>query len=447
MTSAPRIRAGLGALGTIRLRLTAWFLLALAALVVAGSVTTYLLVRQELIDQASAGARDLARAAAAVEEPAEAPLDRLTGLGDRIWLIAPSGLVVARSAGAGGSTAAEVGAAIRSAGSEPGAASATVVRRDGLRAVVLRTRTGLDRTLDSLRWTLLVVGLIGLLLAAVPGALLAWRALRPVDRMREEVDQIPGDALSRRLPEGRRDELGRLARAFNRLLARAEAAAHEQERFVADASHELKTPVTAIEGHARVVSRALEAGDREQARESAAVVASEARRLAVMLRELLALAESGSAPTTALPPTRLDLAVAEACDEMRALEPGRSLEARLAPVTVAGDHGRLRELALVLMDNAFKYSPDGSAVRVSVTDGERPSLVVSDRGSGLSDDDRARAFERFFRGSASRGIPGSGLGLAIARAIGERHCASVSLGPADDGGTEAVVTFPRTRPP
>ena len=84
---------------------------------------------------------------------------------------------------------------------------------------------------------------------------------------------------------------------------------------------------------------------------------------------------------------------------------------------------------------------------MSVADGERPAVIVRDRGPGLSEDDRARAFERFFRGSTSHGVPGSGLGLAIARAIGERHGASVTLGPAAGGGTEAVVVFPPPTPP
>ena len=107
-------------------------------------------------------------------------------------------------------------------------------------------------------------------------------------------------------------------------------AAREQESFVADASHELKTPITAIEGHARVVVRAIDRSDLPQARESAEIVHREARRLAVMLRELLALAEAGSgAPEPAA--VRLDLAVVEACSEIVALEPGRVVEPDLAP--------------------------------------------------------------------------------------------------------------------
>ena len=138
---------------------------------------------------------------------------------------------------------------------------------------------------------------------------------------------------------------------------------------------------------------------------------------------------------------RLDAAVSEACSEIAALEPDRVLDLDLQEATVAGEHGRLRELALILVNNAVRYSPPEAPVSVRVTGGPRPSLVVTDRGPGLTAEDLDRAFDRFFRGSASAGRPGSGLGLPIARAICERLGAEVRLESGPEGGARAVVTF------
>ena len=434
---APAADAQPARLGSIRIRLTAWFLLAMAVLVAAGSIATYVIVSDRLHSDARSGALVLARAAAGVEEPDEAALDRLAGPGDRVWLIDRSGRVLAGTVGATETTRGQVAATIARTHSD---VTATATGSNGVEAIVARSTAGLESTLRTLRLALIVVGLLGLLVSAALGWVLASRALRPVDRMRREVNEITGTSLGRRLAGGGPDELGLLAAAFNRLLARAEMAAREQESFVADASHELKTPITAIEGHARVVVRAIDRSDLPQARESAEIVHHEARRLAVMLRELLALSEAGSgAPEPA--EVRLDLAVLEACSEIRALEPGRVVEQELAPAVVLGEHGRLRELALILIDNAIKYSPADAPVTVAVRE-HPPRLTVRDRGPGMSTDDSARAFDRFFRGAAAAGRPGSGLGLPIARAVCDRFGATIALEGAPGGGTVATVTFP-----
>ena len=282
-------RAARVPLGTIRMRLTAWFLLAMAVLVAAGSIATYLIVRDRLQADASSAALVLARAAAAVEEPSEAALDQLAGPGDRVWLVDASGRVLAETLGSSESTRAQIAATT----AHIHGVTATATGANGVQAVVVRSTGGLDSTLRTLRLVLIAVGLAGLLVSAGLGWVLASRALRPVDRMRREVDEISGTSLGRRLPTGPPDELGLLAAAFNRLLARAEVAAREQESFVADASHELKTPITALEGHARVVVRAIDRSDPAQARESAQIVLQQSRRLALTLSELLSLAEAG----------------------------------------------------------------------------------------------------------------------------------------------------------
>jgi two-component system sensor histidine kinase MprB len=297
---------------------------------------------------------------------------------------------------------------------------------------VLLANDAIDSSLSTLLSTLLAVGAAMIAASAVVGALLAGGALRPIERMRRQADAIPGDALDRRLSEGSSDELGRLAAAFNRLLSRAERATEEQQRFVADASHELRTPVTALQGHARIVARAAERGDLEQVRESAVIVSTESERLARTLTELLSLAEAERSERVT-ERVRLDEVVREACDELRFVHAGRVIEADLAAASVLGDAGRLGELVRILIDNAIKYSPAEQP--------NLPVLSVRDHGAGLSDTDSEHAFDRFYRGGASQDVPGSGIGLAIARSIAVRHGAVLRLANAPGGGAVSTVEF------
>ena len=425
---------------SFKARLTLLFVVAMTALVAATSVATYLVVRSSLESSARKSALSLARSAALIEDPAETSLDRLAGPGARIWLTDSSGRVVAQSYSTSGrdTSDAEIDNAI--AGAPGGSTSARWPRSQGGDAVVLLANTAIDSSLSTLLSTLLAVGAVVIAASAVVGALLAGGALRPIERMRRQADAIPGDALDRRLSEDSGDELGRLAAAFNRLLARAQRATEEQQRFVADASHELRTPVTALQGHARIVARAAERGDLEQVHESAGIVSDESERLARTLTELLSLAEA-ERPERLRERVRLDEVVQEACDELRAVYGGRLIEADLAAAPVAGDPGRLGELARILVDNALKYSPDAGVVSVTVSAGSRPVLSVRDHGSGLSQSDAEHAFDRFYRGAASRGVPGSGIGLAIAQAIAERHGAVLRLENAPGGGAIATVSF------
>jgi methyl-accepting chemotaxis protein len=206
----------------------------MAVLVVATSAITYAIVRSDLHDEAQHSAKRLARAAAR-GEPDELRLDGMAAPGDRIWLTAATGVVVNSTTGAPGHTLAGVRRAVN--GAPAGSTSARVTRSDGGEAIVLLANRSVASTLDTLLRTLVAVG-IGILVAAgLMGAFLARRALRPVDRMRQQVDDIPGDALDRRITEGRPDELGRLAHAFNRLLERAATVRRRRLARAEDAAH------------------------------------------------------------------------------------------------------------------------------------------------------------------------------------------------------------------
>jgi len=426
---------------TFRVRLTLLFVVSLAVLAALSSTIIYAVVRDRLATQDRRAAAALATTAA-LGDSAEITLDRIASAGDRIWLVDGHGHVEGQSYRATGTTIREIDAIV-ARGVASGMVTASAATPGGGQAIVLHGTADTQRALSTVRTTLIFVDLVAVALAAVAGALLASWALRPVDRMRAEADRIPGHELARRLPEGRNDELGRLARAFNRLLARAQTASAEQEQFIADASHELKTPVMAIEGHARILARALGRNDIPQATTSATVVERESHRLALILRDLLELAESAA---TAAPrePVRLDLVAGEACAEIEAVAPDRTIRTDLVPATILGDANRVRELLFVLLDNAVKYSPADEPVDLQLTHAADGGTLVRirDRGPGVTEAELPGIFGRFARGSAAIEVPGSGLGLAIARALAGRHQATLELLPAEGGGTVATVRFP-----
>ncbi len=350
---------------SFRTRLGLLFFAAMTVLVVATLAATYLIVQSNLRSTARAEAARLARSAAAIEDPREVSLDRIAGPGARIWLTDSSGRVIAQSYSRSPALVASAGRP-RGRAAPSGSTTARVARRGGGAVTVVLAGGTIESTLNTLASTLAVVGVVVIAVSALVGMLLALRALRPIERLRQEADAIPGGQLHRRLSVERDDELGRMAASFNRLLDRVQRATDELGRFVADASHELRTPVTAIHGHARIAARAARGGDLSLASESADIVAAESDRLAATLNELLQLADAeGAEPATEA--VRLDRVVADACDELRIVHSSRSIATRLEPVTVTGNPRSLGELATVLIDNALKYSPAPAPVDVTVT--------------------------------------------------------------------------------
>lgn len=426
---------------TFRVRVTLLFVSALAVLGTVSSTVTYVIVRNRFASQDAHAAAQLATAAA-VAPASGVALDRIAAARDTIWLFNRRAQVVAHTFGARATTLAQVRVLERQASAD-GMVSASAPTTDGGQAIVLHGTAQTQSALATLRRTLVIADILAVACAALIGTALASRVLRPVERMRREADEISGRELTRRLPEGRNDELGRLARAFNRLLARVQLASQEQEQFIADASHELKTPVMAIEGHARLVSRATRSGDLERVRTSVAVIEHESHRLALILRELLELAQL-TATEAVQEEVRLDLVAEDAIRELAAIAPERVTHLDAPAATVTGDTNRVRELLVVLLDNAMKYSPANQPIDVSITQmpGDGPIVRIRDYGPGLSDLDRSRVFGRFARGGASTGVPGTGLGLAIAQSVADAHRAILRLEPADGAGTIAEVRFP-----
>ena len=320
-------------------------------------------------------------------------------------------------------------------GSEPMRLYAAPLPDDGGSAaggavLVASSTTEIDETLHRL-WLLLVLsGLLAAGVGAAAAAVLTRRGVGPLARVSSAAADIErtGDA-SRRLPDPHADdEIGELARTLNRMLAALDAAGRRERRFLADASHELRTPVTSLAGNVDFVAR------HGVNPEVLADLQLDMQRLQRLVGDLLALERESAGPVPDQP-VRLDTIVAEAV----AGRPRVRVTA-CVPATVRGEPEALRRALENLLDNAEIHGLRGGAVTVALTlaDGVA-TLAVTDEGSGIDPDDREHVFERFWRAPNTADRPGTGLGLAIVRATGERHGGTVSA-----HGSTVTIMLPAT---
>ena len=312
--------------------------------------------------------------------------------------------------------------------------------------------------LERLGTSLLIVVPIILVFAVLVGWLLANRALRPVGRMIDELEAITdGRSLHRRFPAGGGpdpDELGRLANALNSLLARLETSFAAMRRFVADASHELKTPLTVMRAG---VERAL---TDEKTSPDALVPLEETlvgvRHMTELVESLLTLArvDEGRMELHTVPVDLGDL-LAEALETAQILGEQAgvavTLETPSEPVVVDADRGRIRQLVMNLVTNAVKYTPAAGQVWLSLTTtNEAATITVRDTGIGIAPGDVGRVFDRFWRADLARSRtgerPGIGLGLSISKWIAEAHGGSIGVTSRPGRGTTFTVTLPRRGP-
>ncbi|HEU5318635.1 MAG TPA: HAMP domain-containing sensor histidine kinase [Chloroflexota bacterium] len=287
----------------------------------------------------------------------------------------------------------------------------------------------------------------GVVLALALGWLMAGEALRPVSTLTEAAAEIARSrGFDRRVPPTPdRGELGQLTATFNAMLASLERAYEAEKRFVSDASHELRAPLTAIQANLDLLERRpdVDAAEREEAVREAA---REARRLGQLVSELLALARADAGVPLRTEQVELDRVVLETVAAARHLTNGHELRVeRIEPAVVDGDPARLKQLLLILLDNAAKYTPGSGRVSVAMDrrDGQ-VCVTVRDTGPGIPADELPRVFERFYRVDAARTRDpgGTGLGLPIARWIAEQHGGAVALESVVGEGTTAVVRLP-----
>ncbi|MFZ5851703.1 MAG: HAMP domain-containing sensor histidine kinase [Actinomycetota bacterium] len=303
----------------------------------------------------------------------------------------------------------------------------------------------LARTLDRLRWATAGAAGAGVLLAAGLGWLIATTAVRPVRRLTVAAERVTRTHdLGERIDAPGRDELGRLAGAFNAMLQALDEAATAQRRLVADASHELRTPLTSLRTNVEVLAAAVETLPAEERAAILRDVREQAGELGDLMNAVIELAR-GDAPAPATGPVAVHEVLGTALARVRRDWPATRFVDRVAPWTVLGDADRLERALVNVLGNAAKFGPPGGEVTVDLAGGV---LTVRDHGPGIPPAERGAVFERFYRSRSARDTPGSGLGLAIARQVIEAHGGRIGADGPPDGGTVIRIDLSAApRPP
>ena len=292
--------------------------------------------------------------------------------------------------------------------------------------------------LRRLAFLLGLVGLGGIGLAAALGLLVARASLAPVRDVTETAEHVAETReLTRRIEASGSDELGRLAAAFNTMLAALESSLAAQRQLVADASHELRTPITSLRTNIELLARDDGVPAEERARILSDVV-GQLEELSVLVGDVVDLAR-GAEPEALVEDVRLDRLVADAVERARVHAPSVRFETRLEETLVRGVPSRIDRAVANLLDNAAKWSPPDGTVVVEVRDGE---VRVRDEGPGIADADLPHVFDRFYRAPGARSLPGSGLGLAIVRQVAESHGGAAVAERADGGGAQFRLKLP-----
>ena len=302
---------------------------------------------------------------------------------------------------------------------------------------VARPLTEVDASLHRILALLALLGVAGIGLAALLGALVARTALAPVRAFTRRTEALVGDPdISHRLPVQGRDELARLARSFNAALEALERSLEAQRQLVADAGHELRTPISSLRANIQMFEQAsdLPAEERAGLRDD---ILSELDELTGLVGDLVELAR-GVRGDELVDDVRLDLVTRALVDRFARRTPDVEFRCLLDETIVRGDPERISRAVSNLLDNARKWTPPGGVVEVVVDDGW---VTVRDSGPGFEREDLPHVFDRFYRAGTARGKPGSGLGLAIVRQTAESGGGSVAAENAPGGGGLVRVRF------
>lgn len=452
-----RIRGGMKRL-SLRARISMLVAVAVGLTVACASAAAYLTLRTQLLHQLDSSLRTRAAAAAAIQLDPQSILAQPTLLlltaENKVFIVYADGDVV-------GNVNDRAFAVPLATGPEHAvaqgrlASSLRTLTVDGVayRVVALPSAPGqalvLARsmeettdTLNTLGLVLLVVGIAGIVVAAVSGLAIARAGLRPVEKLTEAAENIARTGTLTPIEVDRDDELGRLARSFNAMLAALERSRQRQKQLVADAGHELRTPLTSLRTNLDLLAQSERLGANGLAPAERLALLADVRAQIEELSELVAdLVELAREEAPSAHAEEFDVAVVveRALERVRRRAPRLEFEVSLRSWLVVGDPEALERAVTNLLDNAAKWSPPAGRVQVRL-DGGR--LSVADQGPGIAEADLPYIFERFYRSADARKMPGSGLGLAIARQAVERHGGRIRAQRAPGGGALFVVELP-----
>jgi two-component system, OmpR family, sensor histidine kinase MprB len=300
--------------------------------------------------------------------------------------------------------------------------------------------TDVDKALHNQLLLMVIIAAAGIALAALFGFLVARTALAPIARFTRRTESIAtAPDPSQRLEVMGGDELARLATTFNATLDSLEAAVDSQRNLVADASHELRTPIASLRANLQLMrdESRLAPEDRDALRED---MIEELDELTGLVGDVVELARGGK-PSGAMGDVRLDAIVADLAERTQRRAPELDVRTEVEPTLVRGEPDRIARAVANLLDNARKWSPPGGKIEVALKNG---TVTVRDHGPGFHAEDLPFVFDRFHRAKDARAKPGSGLGLAIVRQAAEAHGGSVEAGNAPGGGAILTVSFGRT---
>lgn len=347
---------------------------------------------------------------------------------------------------------------IASSGDGPRYRAVSIANRDGGQTLVGVSLAEVDETVAEARRIQLLVGVAAIGVVGVLCLFQIRRAFSPIDGMIASAGRIADGDLTERTPVDEPDsEVGQLATALNRMLDRIESAVDEKtrseermRRFVADASHDLRTPLTSVRGYADLYRQG--ATDPASVARGMDRIEAEATRMTRLVDDLMVLARLDQRPDRDETPVDIGRVVGEAVDAARVVDADRvyDLDLPAEPTVVPGDADQLRQVLDNLLANGRRHTPPGTTIGTTVhATVDEVVIDVVDDGPGFRPDDRARAFDRFWRVTRSdeNHLDGSGLGLSIVQSIVENHGGSVTLGDAPGGGAHFVLRFPRDREP
>lgn len=333
-------------------------------------------------------------------------------------------------------------------------AVALILPTTGDTVLVAQSLETVEKTERQLLTLFFFVGLLVLLMIGIASRYVIRIGMRPLEDVEKTAEKIASGDLSARLPDAKpTTEVGRLVNSLNAMLSRIEesfAARTESEgrlrRFVADASHELRTPLTAIRGFAELHRQGAVTGA-EETKELIARIERESMRMSALVEDLLILARMDQGPKMEIKPVNLSELVTDAVESARAAGPGHPIELDAgSEIYALGDSNRIHQVVANLLANARVHTPVGTQIKVAITQSENEVQVsVADNGPGLSEIDREKIFERFYRVDPSRqrtGAEGSGLGLSIVDAVMRSHGGHVSVDSKLGEGTTFTLHFP-----
>ena len=330
---------------------------------------------------------------------------------------------------------------IEGRGGEPDIRALAQMLPTGMGSVIVAdSLEKVDKTLSQLRFLFLILGLIALIAIAMAARWIIALGLKPLEAVEDTAEAIAAGDLSARLPAAKPDtEVGRLTTSLNTMLARIEesfTARLESEnklrRFVADASHELRTPRTEIRGFAELHRQGAVVGE-DKTKELINRIEKESVRMSSLVEDLLLLARLDQSRELAKEPVDLNTLITEAVASARAAGPNHPIEIKLeaSEIFVLGDSQRIHQVIANLLANARAHTPNGTQISITAMQGvSETTIAVSDKGPGLSKADQDRIFERFYRADPSRvrnSGEGSGLGLSIVDAVMKAHGGYVTV--------------------